>query len=176
MKKIFLFIIIFLTLTGCTKENNYTEEIIDTSNMSTTENTNISNDVVTNSSDTNTDNNINTESNDTKVINYFNSAKEEIKNYINTSNIDKVKEKGKEYFITMTDFLFYNGEIKGIYLSDISTGTKDILVNICGEIDEMIIKVSPGYKETLIEKYTILNNLAETGYNNTLVKIKETIT
>lgn len=112
---------------------------------------------------------------DKEMINYFSNAKEEINSYNNTSNFDKVKSKGKEYFITMADFLFYDKDIKGVYLKDISEGTKEVLWKIFTEIDSVIIKVYPDYKDDLSSSYSVIKDVSTTTFNKALETIKETI-
>ncbi len=112
---------------------------------------------------------------DKEMINYFSNAKEEINSYNNTSNFDKVKSKGKEYFITMADFLFYDKDIKGVYLKDISEGTKEVLWKIFTEIDSVIIKVYPDYKDDLSSSYSMIKDVSATSFNKALEVIKETI-
>lgn len=112
---------------------------------------------------------------DKEMINYFSNAKEEINSYNNTSNFDKVKSKGKEYFITMADFLFYDKDIKGVYLKDISEGTKEVLWKIFTEIDSVIIKVYPDYKDDLSSSYSVIKDVSTTTFNKALDTIKETI-
>lgn len=112
---------------------------------------------------------------DKEMINYFSNAKEEINSYNNTSNFDKVKSKGKEYFITMADFLFYDKDIKGVYLKDISEGTKEVLWKIFTEIDSVIIKVYPDYKDDLSSSYSVIKDVGTTTFNKALDTIKETI-
>lgn len=112
---------------------------------------------------------------DKEMINYFSNAKEEINSYNNTSNFDMVKSKGKEYFITMADFLFYDKDIKGVYLKDISEGTKEVLWKIFSEIDSVIIKVYPDYKDDLSSSYSVIKDVSTTTFNKALETIKETI-
>lgn len=112
---------------------------------------------------------------DKEMINYFSNAKEEINSYNNTSNFDMVKSKGKEYFITMADFLFYDKDIKGVYLKDISEGTKEVLWKIFSEIDSVIIKIYPDYKDDLSSSYSVIKDVSTTTFNKALETIKETI-
>ena len=101
---------------------------------------------------------------DKKMINYFSSAKAELQSLNNSSSVDKVKSKGKEYFITMADFLFY-GKDK----------TKSVLWKIFGEIDGQVIKVYPNYKDDLGDAYSTIKDVSSTTYTKAMEKIKETI-
>lgn len=112
---------------------------------------------------------------DKKMINYFSSAKAELQSLNNSSSVDKVKSKGKEYFITMADFLFYGKDINGVHLTDISDKTKAVLWKIFGEIDGQVIKVYPDYKDDLGEAYSTIKDVSSTTYTKAMEKIKETI-
>ena len=112
---------------------------------------------------------------DKKMINYFSSAKAELQSLNNSSSVDKVKSKGKEYFITMADFLFYGKDINGVHLTDISDKTKSVLWKIFGEIDGQVIKVYPNYKDDLGDAYSTIKDVSSTTYTKAKEKIKETI-
>ena len=99
----------------------------------------------------------------------------EVQNLNNSSSVDKVKSKGKEYFITMADFLFYGKDINGVYLTDISDKTKSVLWKIFGEIDGQVIKVYPSYKDDLGDAYSTIKDVSSTTYTKAMEKIKETI-
>ncbi len=112
---------------------------------------------------------------DKKMINYFSSAKAELQSLNNSSSVDKVKSKGKEYFITMADFLFYGKDINGVHLTDISDKTKSVLWKIFGEVDGQVVKVYPNYKDDLGDAYSTIKDVSSTTYTKAMEKIKETI-
>lgn len=112
---------------------------------------------------------------DKKMINYFSNAKAELQSLNNSSSVEKVKSKGKQYFITMADFLFYGKDINGVHLSDISDKTKSVLWKIFGEIDGQVIKVYPDYKDDLGDAYSTIKDVSSTTYTKAMEKIKETI-
>ena len=112
---------------------------------------------------------------DKKMINYFSSAKAELQSLNNSSSVDKVKSKGKEYFITMADFLFYGNDINGVHLTDISDKTKSVLWKIFGEVDGQVVKVYPNYKDDLGDAYSTIKDVSSTTYTKAMEKIKETI-
>lgn len=114
-------------------------------------------------------------SNDRAVINYFGSAKDEIKDYYNNNKLESLKEKGKVYFVMMVDFLFYDKDINGIYLRDLSDSTKNLLYNIFKDIDSVIVKVYPEYKSDFSDQYDIMKDTVSETYNLALDKVKETI-
>lgn len=92
-----------------------------------------------------------------EVIDYF----EDNYNVIN-NNWKDVKDKAKEYFITIVDFIFYGGEIKGYTFSDLSTNTKLKIISVALKIDSKIEEHIPGYKDTISSNGSkIYNNVKE---------------
>lgn len=74
-------------------------------------------------------------------------------------------------FITLTDFIFYGGTIKGKTFNELTTETKQKVLNLYEKIDNKIESKIPGYKEKISETAT-------KTYKNIKVKIdnlKETI-
>lgn len=108
---------------------------------------------------------------------------EQIKTYVNEINnsIDKeeIKEKVIKTFITLTDFIFYDGEIKGIKFNDLKEETKKEILDIYTIIDKKIENKFPDYKNDLSQKYDITTNYIKNKYveisNNVKDKIKEKI-
>ena len=120
-----------------------------------------------------------------------NSTKDNVEftNYIETVNSDITtitnkqeltpldKETLKNTFITLTDFIFYNGEIKGTTFNELTTTAKEKVISIYETIDAKIESVYPGYKEmikdTSIKTYTNikekivdLKDQIQTNYKN----------
>src|SRR5574344_911712 len=85
----------------------------------------------------------------TVIRNYFNTALDTIKGLTTKDNIVKGKDKIKNIFVTMTDFLFYDGTINGVKLDEVTDTTKKYALNILSEVDNCIIKVWPNYKDTI---------------------------
>lgn len=79
---------------------------------------------------------------DAEVVAYL----KETENYFNDSNL---KEEVKVRFITIVDFLFYNGTIKGYTLNDLSSKAKLQVLKIALSIDSKIEEYYPGYKESI---------------------------
>ena len=85
----------------------------------------------------------------------------EILNYFETENIavskgektTTFKEKAKNGFITIVDFIFYGGKIKGITFKELKNSTKAKVIYYALLIDNGIDSKFPGYKDTLSEKY-----------------------
>ena len=115
-----------------------------------------------------------TENEDTEsdVIAYF----ETLNSKIDTYNQDKsIGESLKSGFITVVDFLFYEGKIKGKTFNELSTTAKIKVLKLAFSIDEKIEKYFPGYKETISEKgnkaYTTVKTKALELYLDTTTKI-----
>ena len=79
---------------------------------------------------------------DAEVIAYFNETESDMEN-------PSLKEEVKARFITVVDFLFYDGTIKGYTLNDLSSKAKLQILKIALAIDSKIENYIPGYKETI---------------------------
>lgn len=105
---------------------------------------------------------------DTEVVAYMN----ETESYFNDTNL---KEEAKVRFITIVDFLFYNGTIKGYTLNDLSSKAKLQVLKIALSIDNKIENYLPGYKETIStttgKAYTGIKNKIIETYLSTTTKI-----
>lgn len=77
------------------------------------------------------------------VVSYFESMEEEI----DTSS--SFKDKFKEYFITIVDFIFYDVEIKGYTFDELSGTAKAKIISVALKIDSKIEEYIPGYKESI---------------------------
>ena len=74
-------------------------------------------------------------------------------------------------FITLTDFIFYGGTIKGKTFNELTTETKQKVLNLYEKIDSKIESKIPGYKEKI-------SSTATKTYENVKEKVedlKETI-
>lgn len=69
-------------------------------------------------------------------------------------------------FITLTDFIFYGGEIKGKTFASLTEGAKQQVIALYEKIDAEIESVFPGYKEKIKETST-------KTYNNIKDKLTE---
>lgn len=93
-----------------------------------------------------------------EIVNYF----EDNYNEINSNTWDNVKNNAKEYFITIVDFIFYDGEIKGHTFNDLSTSAKLKIISIALKIDSKIEDHISGYEETISSNSSkIYNNVKE---------------
>ena len=86
--------------------------------------------------------------NDEVVLSQFGELSSDIKSNLNNSDL---LEKGKLYFIYCVDFLFYDGELKGVKFSELSDSAKEQLISDIITIDDLICSKFPNYKESISE-------------------------
>lgn len=86
---------------------------------------------------------------------------------------DKTKEVQKEakgIFISVVDFIFYDGEIKGVTFKELSEDGKKKVLQIAASIDQKIESSFPNYKESISKKaggaLTKAGELIKKGANN----------
>lgn len=131
------------------------------------------------------DNNLITETSDEEV------TEEELTTYVSTINdeIDTIVSKEqltstdettlKNTFVTLTDFIFYGGTIKGKTFNDLTTSTKEQIITLYETIDAKIESKFPNYKETIKETstktYTNIKDKLTTLKDNLLLSYKEEI-
>lgn len=81
----------------------------------------------------------------------------------------------KNGFITVVDFLFYQGTIRGVRLADITLKTKLIVLKFALKVDQKIEEYFPQYKENISKTtkriYTGIREKVITLYLNTTTKI-----
>lgn len=114
-------------------------------------------------------------SKDEEIKNYFNNLKDDVQKYVNEDNLEKVKDKLDQAFITMVDFIFYNREIKGTTFSDLSDTTKKEILDTAKNIDNIIIKKYPNYKVTIKGKAETVRSFLGEKLDNSKDLIKNKI-
>ena len=87
---------------------------------------------------------------DDMIINHVKSEYETIKNGEKTETF---KEKAKKTFISLVDFVFYDGEIKGTTFKELKATTKAKVIYYTLLIDAGIDSKFPNYKENISDKY-----------------------
>lgn len=87
-------------------------------------------------------NNGKVDSADTAVMNYMNTLETEM-------NKPSLGESAKKGFITVVDFLFYKGTIKGYTFNELSNSVKLKVLSMALYFDSKIDKYFPGYKESI---------------------------
>lgn len=85
----------------------------------------------------------------------------------------------KNTFITLTDFIFYDGKIKGKTFNELTTTAKQKVISIYETIDSKIEEKFPGYKETIKETttktYTNLKEQLSDIKDNLLTSYREEV-
>ncbi len=133
--------------TDVTSSNNEVSKPSNNDTNSSTEssiNNTSSNNVPNKEVTPNVSNNDNTTA-DTTVINYFNDYQKEITN----TSVSNPKSTLKNGFVTIVDFLFYNGTIKGYTFKDLTNTTKLKVLAMALYFDNKIEEYFPGYKESI---------------------------
>lgn len=94
----------------------------------------------------------------TVVTTYDASLNEEaVLSYVETenNNLKSNFNKGtaKQYFVSLIDFIFYGGKIKGTTFNELTNSAKEKVIYLALKTDGIIDKNIPGYKETLGNSY-----------------------
>lgn len=104
---------------------------------------------------------------------------EQITTYVNQLNdsidTETIKTKVIEKFIILTDFIFYDTEIKGIKFNDLTEGTKKEILDIYSAIDAKIETKFPNYKDKVADKYNIATNYIKDKYTEISNSLKEKV-
>ena len=132
-----------------TKEN---EDIINNSKEEISTNSSSQNSI---SNSQESDNNVTINENKT-IDTYSNDDKEVVNTLENTlSKINNsevtndFKAEAKGVFISIVDFLFYDGEINGVKFNELTEEGKQEVLKLANKIDTTIENKIPGYKETI---------------------------
>ena len=103
----------------------------------------------TNNTNTNNSNTMTSSDKDTEVINSLNETLTKVKS--NVSDNDFL-DSAKGVFISIVDFLFYDGSINGVTFDELTDSGKQKVLEIASSIDSTIENKFPGYKETISDK------------------------
>ena len=138
-------------------ENSETIDKVDSTITESKSNTEINNEEKT----------VNYSNNDSVVINSLENTLEKVKN---TTADSKFIDSAKGLFITIVDFLFYDGEISGVSFGELTENGKQEVLKLANKIDNAIEEKAPGYKETISEKassaFNKASELIKKGANN----------
>ena len=143
------------------------------SNVSNNDGTNSKNIESNSNTDDSTSNNVTSEvveysSNDAVVINSLESSL----NSINNGDADSKSfgDSAKGVFVSIVDFLFYDGEINGVTFDELTDSGKQKVLEIANKVDGAIESKIPGYKETISDTASKAFNKAseviKSGANN----------
>ena len=115
----------------------------------------------------------NKETPSTKEFTFFSDAKQELTEYIESEEFEKLKEKGKYYVTTGIDFIFFDKEINGITFDQMTTEFKIRAMNDIAALDSAVEAYYPGYKESLSSKYQVAAEFISSKYLDIVDAIKE---
>ena len=124
-------------------ENN-SINIISNDDSTSSKNTQSNNSTTNN---TNTSETITYSSNDEVVINCLESSLTKINN--GDGSDSSFADSAKGVFVSIVDFLFYNGEINGVTFDELTDSGKQKVLEIASKVDSAIESKIPGYKETI---------------------------
>lgn len=106
-------------------------------------------------------------SNENEVVTYVEEVEKEVETLAASDGDDKsVKEKLEDTFITLTDFIFYDGTIKGVTFQELTDAAKEKVLNLYEKIDSTIENKFPNYKENI-------KSTAKKSYTTVVTKAKE---
>ena len=148
--------------------NNDSNEVIE--NNKTNTNSGSNNSSKSNENTTNTSTNDVTEysSNDEVVINSLESSLTKINN--GSTSDSSFSDSAKGVFVSIVDFLFYDGEINGVTFNELTDSGKQKVLEIASKVDNAIESKIPGYKETISDTASKAFNKAseviKNGANN----------
>lgn len=131
MKKLFIIVLIStIIITGCTKPtsevqtktNSYENNLIEEQEIKT----------------------------DDEFVNYIKNVELEVENITTQEELTVEDQKVLENtFITLTDFIFYDGEINGVTFDELTDSAKEKVLDIYQKIDSKIESKFPNYKENI---------------------------
>ena len=92
-------------------------------------------------------------SSDEEFVTYINNVEQEVTTITEKEDVTAEDQKVLENtFITLTDFIFYNGEINGVTFDELTDTAKEKVLDIYDKIDTKIESVFPNYKENIASK------------------------
>ena len=171
LKQIAATLAVGFVLVGCSKEN----ENLSVSSSSQINSTSTISSTPSNTAPSNLEQENQEETLDTEEFDYFDQAKKEIKELIESEQVEQAKEKGKEYFITGVDFIFYDKEMNGVTFDDLTEEGKKVTLENLEIIDGWIMEIAPDYKDKIGEKYQVVKDFVSTTYYDVLESIKESL-
>lgn len=119
-----------------------------------------------------TSSNVNIDDKDEIVLKIIKDKKDELNK---TTDLNKYKEKAIDLFITITDFIFYDGKIYNIKYDELKEETKKTILSDFAEIDSIISSKYPNYKEDFKAKYDKATNWTSDKYNNMIDNVKSSL-
>lgn len=80
------------------------------------------------------------------VVSYFRDLNNKLNDYSQDNSLGQSIKSG---FVTVVDFLFYDGTIKGMTFNELSTTAKIEVLKLVFSIDQKVEEYFPGYKEDI---------------------------
>lgn len=182
MKKIIMIILIMtLVVTGCSKQESQAvevkkikdknEEVIEEVKEETAYEEAYGNLIISEVNTNYQEEQRYEETSEEELVNYIQYIDNEVEEIVNNNPTEKDKNVLKNTFITLTDFIFYDGEIKGKKFSELTTSAKDAVVNLYTKIDNAIETRFPNYKEEIKET----SQKVYTNVKEKVIEVKEKI-
>ena len=146
------------------KENNSIDNISnnDSTSSKNTQSNNSSNNTI------NTSETITYSTNDEVVINSLESSLTKINN--GDGSDSSFADSAKGVFVSIVDFLFYDGEINGVTFDELTDSGKQKVLEIASKVDSAIETKIPGYKETISDTaskaFNKASEIIKSGANN----------
>ena len=121
-----------------------------------------------------------TANNEEEVVSYISEVEQEVEALSQgQQNSKSVKEKLEDTFITLTDFIFYGGSIKGVTFQELTDSAKESVLTLYEKIDSTIESKFPNYKEniksTAKKSYTTVVSKASELKDTIISKYKEKV-
>ena len=140
-KAIILTICILLSVTACTTKKE--ETVANKDSIETKEITLV------------TEQNTTTIATDEEVVEYIEDVTNEVETLTEEESLsEKTKQSLKKAFITLTDFIFYDGTIKGKTFKELSYEAQTKILELYEKLDAKIESVFPNYKEEIKDTST----------------------
>lgn len=99
---------------------------------------------------------------DDQVVEYISNVTDEVVSLENEKSLSQeTKESLKNTFITLTDFIFYDGTIKGKTFKDLTMESKEKILELYEKIDAKIENVYPNYKDEIKDTSTKIYSKAK---------------
>lgn len=149
-----------------TSSNNASSVSNSTTNNNSSKNTQSNS---SNKNDVSNNTEVNTySSNDEIVINSLESSLTKINN--GSTSDSSFSDSAKGVFVSIVDFLFYDGKINGVTFDELTDSGKQKVLEIASKVDGAIESKIPGYKETISDTASSAFNKASevirSGANN----------
>ena len=149
-----------------------------TNNNNTSSNNNNTSQTSPNNEETNGSNTTTPPKENNTAPNITISSETDLISYLQTeesSMNSSLGDKAKHLFVTVVDFIFYDGQIGGYTFNQLSTSAKLQVLKIALSIDSKIDKYFPGYKESISSTYQMIKNKVVELYLDLTTKACEAV-